>query len=60
MVTIYPHLLTALPVPLSQYNAHYAAMHRLALPAIPVIIWLTPPLVSKVHSFLTALITLKV
>jgi hypothetical protein len=39
MVTIYHHqLLAALHVPLSHHNAHYAAMPRLVLPAIPVII----------------------
>jgi hypothetical protein len=59
-VLIYHQLLTALPVPLSHYNAHYAAMPRLALPAIPVIIWPTPPLVSKVHSLQIALTTHRV
>jgi hypothetical protein len=45
-VIIYHHqLLAALPVPLSRHNARFAAMPRLAHPAIPVIIWPTPPLV---------------
>jgi hypothetical protein len=35
-------------------------MPRLAYPAILVIIWPTPPLVWKVYSLLTALITRKV
>jgi hypothetical protein len=44
MATIYHHLLlVALHVPLSRHNAHSAAMPRLALPAIPVIIWPTLP-----------------
>jgi hypothetical protein len=61
MATIYHHqLLTALHVPLSHHNAHPAAMPKLALPAIWVTIWPTPPLVSGVHSLLTALITRKV
>ncbi len=60
MVTIYPQLLTALRVPLSHHNAHPAAMPKLALLAIWVTIWPTPPLVSGVHSLLTALITRKV
>jgi hypothetical protein len=35
-------------------------MPRLAHPAIPVIIWPTPPLVWKFHPLLTAPITLRV
>jgi hypothetical protein len=60
MVTIYHQPLAALHVLLSRHNVHSAAMHRLAHPAIPVINWPTPPLVSKVLSLLTALITRKV
>jgi hypothetical protein len=45
-VTIYLQLLlAALHVPIFRHNAHYAAMHRFAHPAIVVIIWPTPPLV---------------
>jgi hypothetical protein len=53
-------LLAALPVPLSHHNVRSVKMAQLALPAIPVIIWPTPPLASKVYSSLTALITRKV
>jgi hypothetical protein len=59
-VLIYHQLLSALPVPLSHHNAHSAAMHRLAHPAISIIIWPTPPLVWKFHPLLIALITHKV
>ncbi len=40
---IYHQLLAALHVQQFHHNAHYAAMPRLALPAILVIIWPTPP-----------------
>jgi hypothetical protein len=53
-------LLVVLHVQQFHHNAYYAAMPRLALPAIPVIIWPTLPLVVKVYSSLTALITRKV
>jgi hypothetical protein len=42
-VLIYHQLLAALHVQQFHHNVHYAAMHRLVLPAIPVFIWPTPP-----------------